>query len=329
MATLITTISELQEYVKVNNGLNIQTVTPGLNEVELQTLVFYLGTPLLDIIKAEHVSQIFTARITAIYPYVRQALANLGVYKATHEIEVQIDDNGILRTETTSQKTAFGGQVARYRETIGNRGYEAIDMVLSIISANEATYPEWNSSAYYAIKNGLLFTSAKDFSQYENIKDSALTFQALAGYIKSSLDNLEGSLPTAIYTNIRSAAPTAENLVLINNYIKVYLSKQAIYQALIELPVVVDHLGVTVNQLQLNNDARTRNSAPNMFIERKMNGLKNDAQAALSRMSEFLNVSATDSVYAYWFGSEFYDEPWATKVANNSLTDEERKIYRA
>lgn len=329
MATLITTIAQLKQYVKVNEGTNIITVTPGLNEVELQTLVFYLGNDLLQIIKDEHVAQTFTARITAIYPYVLQALANLGVYNAVAEIEVQVSDNGINRVESGTEKTAFGGQVVRYKETLGNRGWAAIDDLLGILSANEVDYPEWNTSAYYAIKDGLIFTSAKDFSQYENINNSALTFQALAGYIKSAIGSLEDSLPAAMYDNIVSAAPTAENVVIRDKYIKPYLAKITLYSALIELPVNIDHQGVTVNQVELNADSRTKKTASNMFIERKMSSLKSEAASALGRMAEFLNSNASDSAYTDWFESEYFDEPFAAKVAANQIDESERKIYRA
>lgn len=330
MARLITTIPQLQEYVRVNNGLQMQTVTPALNEVELQTLSYYLGTDLLNIIIAEHEAQVFTPRIEAIYPYVLQALANIAVYKAVNEIEVQVSDQGINRMESTSEKTAYGGQIVRYKETIGNRGYASIDEFLLIISTNSAQYPEWNSSQYYAVKQGLLFSSASDFSRYENIKDSALTFQALATFIKDSLESIDAALPAEMYDNIMSASPSAENLVIIDKYIKPALAKMAMTQALILLPVSVDHQGVLVNQLELQGDARTKRMAPNAFIERKMDTLMKSAKAHMAKMAEFLNENASASAYTVWFNdSDFYEETLASKIANNSLSDDERRVYRA
>lgn len=107
MAQLITTIAEVQNYIRVGNGLDIKTLLPALNEVEMQELTFYLGADLLAEIIAEKNAGTYTPRIAKIAPYVISAHACLAVWKGGPEIEVLVNDNGILRQETNNEKSAF------------------------------------------------------------------------------------------------------------------------------------------------------------------------------------------------------------------------------
>jgi hypothetical protein len=60
-----------------------------------------------------------------------------------------------MRTETNTEKSAYGGQVMRFRAVAADRGFKAIDSFLLILETYEQDYPEWLDSQYYGIKDGL------------------------------------------------------------------------------------------------------------------------------------------------------------------------------
>src|SRR5690606_7674616 len=179
---LIENLSEVQAHVRVGNGLDFKTLIPALNEVEMQDLTFYLGRDLFDEIIAQKNSmpQTYTERIDLIVEHVLVAAVCLAVYKAGPEIEVLVNASGIMRTETTNEKSAFGGQVKRFRDTAADRGYRALDTFLLLMEDNAKDYPEWYDSQYFKQRRGLMIRSVLEFEQAgEFIKGSSLTFKAM------------------------------------------------------------------------------------------------------------------------------------------------------
>lgn len=335
MARLITTIEEIQQYAQVSNALSISRIEPALNETETDILEHYLGSDLFAELVAQYAaltgepSQAMTPRIAALYPHAQRALACLAVYNAADELEVQISDNGILRQETQNEKTAFGGQVSRYKNKIGERGWSAIDKLLQILEDYEQDYPEWTASAYYEEKRVLFFRTAAEFSQFENIRRSPLTFRAMFTFLRDLQEHtIARALPAELYQALLDEPHTPENMTLLNLYIKPALAKMCMHMALQMLPVEADHEGVSINQLELSaSDNRSRKSAPNQFIERKMHVLEGKGKAYLHDMAEYLNEYASETRYPLWFNSKFYDEPMSKKIAANTLST--RNVFRA
>lgn len=333
MANLIVTISEVQQYVRVGNGLTIATLTPAINEVHLQDMTFYLGSVLLDLIVAGKASP--SARIAAILPYCMMAEASLAVYKAGPEIEVLVSDSGIQRQESDSEKTAYGGQIARFRHVAADRAFKAIDSFLKIIESNVADYPEWLTSAYYLQKKGLFLRSAIEFEAAgESIKGSALTFQTLRPIIRNIQElTIKSSLPTAMYeellTQVDAENLSPDNKTLFNSYIAPAITKLTIEEALTTLPVEVSHDGVHVNQLELAGDARTSKMADISMLEKKSWSVRGSGMAYLRSMKDFLNTTSSSSKYPLWFNSDFYSKTLKAQIEEDSIIPSERKIYRA
>lgn len=333
MAYLINTIYDVREYINVSLGLSIETLRPALNEVEMQELTFYLGSDLLAEVIAQVNSspQTFTPRIEKIYKYVMAAACGLAVFKAGPEIEIIVSDSGMLRTESENEKSAFGGQVKRFRDTAGARGYKAIDSFLLILETYAQDYPEWIDSQYFQLRKGLMIGSSLEFEQAgESIKGSALTFQALTNIMKGIQETrIKDALPEALYDALLSGPGEEDNAFLLKNYLRPALAKLTIEQALTDLPVELDHESVTINQVALAGDARTNLSAPIHLIEKKAWGLRGKGEYYLRRMKEYLNEKATSSKYPDWFNSDFYSETLKAQIQRDSLPQHERKIYRA
>ncbi len=336
MPRLIENISEVQQHIKVGNALDFQTLIPAINEVEMQDLTFYLGKDLLDEIVAQKhsVPQAYTERIGLIAPHVIAATVCLAVYKAGPEIEVIVNESGIMRTETANEKSAFGGQVKRFRDTAADRGYRALDAFLLLIEDNADDYPEWYESQYFKQRRGLMLRSALEFEEAgEYIRGSSLTFQAMRSIIRTIQEQrIRQALPDAMYLEILSQLEdnelTPPNKVLLNNYIRPALAKLVIEEALTQLPVSVDHEAVTVNQLELATDSRTKTTAPLHLVEKKAWSLRGQGEFYLGMMKDFLNHRASPTDYPLWYTSAHYSETLEAKILRDSLPQHERRIYR-
>jgi len=335
MAQLITTIAEVQNYIRVANGLDIKTLLPALNEVEMQDLTFYLGSDLLQEIIAATNSNNLTPRLEKIAPYVTAALACLAVWKAGPEIEVLVSDSGIMRTETTTEKAAYGGQVMRFRDVAANRGFKAVESFLSVLETYTQDYPEWLGSAYYEKKKGLMIRSAIEFEQSgENIQGSSLTFQALRTImIDIQEQSIKSLLPEALYnqliTQISEGNLSPENKKLVENYLRPAIAKLTIEEALTTLPVEVNYSGVVVNQLELAGDARTSKIADLALTEKKAWTLRGRGGYYPSNMKEYLHTTASAAAYPLWFASDYYSKTLKSQIEEDSITSSERRIYRA
>lgn len=335
MAQLVTTIAEVQEYIRVGNGLDIKTLLPSLNEVEMQELTFYLGADLLAEIIAEKDANSYTPRIEKIAPYVIAAHACLAVWKGGPEIEVLVSDNGIIRTESNNEKSAYGGQVMRFRAVAADRGFKAVDQFLLILERYTQDYPEWLESQYYEQKKGLFIRSASEFEAAgESIKGSSLTFQALRPIIRDIQEQrIKDALPADFYeellTQLDEDSLTPDNKLLLDTYLNPAIAKLTIEEALTTLPVEVSHSGVNVNQLELAGDARTSKLADISLIEKKAWTLQGRGGFYLSNMKEYLNTNASATKYPLWFDSDNYSKTLKAQIEEESLKPCERKIYRA
>jgi len=334
MAQLVKTIAEVQEFIRVGNGLDIKTLLPALNEVEMQDLTFYLGADLLAEIIAEKNANSYTPRIAKLAPYVIAAHACLAVWKAGPEIEVLVSDNGILRQETTTEKAAFGGQVKRFRDVAADRGFKAVDQFLLILERYTQDYPEWLESQYYEQKKGLFIRSASEFEAAgESLNGSSLTFQSLRPLIRDIQEQtIKAVLPSDFYdellTELDDDDLSEDNKFILSNYLAPAIAKLTIEEALTTLPVEVSHSGVNVNQLELAGDSRTAKLADISLIEKKAWGLRGRGQYYLSLMKEYLNTHASSSKYPLWFGSDRYAKTLQAQIQEESLQPFERKIYR-
>jgi hypothetical protein len=327
---IVSTIATISKYIRVSTNLHMSNVEPAINEVEMQDLTFYLGADLVDEVAANIESETPTPRIVPLIPYIEQFISCLALYKAAPEIEVFITDNGILRREGSEDKTAFGGQVERFKELAGNRAYGALENALRILHADSQDYPEWEDSEYRKQSSDLLIKNAADFNYFENIKNSPLTYMALLSIMREVQEvQIKNSLPESIFEKLFTEPETPSISKILNEFVKPAIAKLTIADALISLPVDVDHMGVRVNQLGLisTGDNRTKSTAPNLFIEKKLYVIKGMGKMYLYKMADFLNTNATD--YPEWVQSDFFEEPLKARFEKNKLLPEERKIYRS
>jgi hypothetical protein len=327
MAYLVKSIAQVKEHVNVGNGLTISTLRPALNEVQMQELTYYLGTDILDLL----MSDLIQPRMIALLPYALAANVGLAIFKAGPELEVIVSDNGILRQESANEKTAFGGQVKRFRDMAADRGWKALDSLLGLIQSDIETYPEWTSSEYYQSARGLLIGSSIEFERSgESIKGSALTYQALKPIIREVQETrIRDIFPEDMFLDLMDNPSTPDNSFLLERYVRPAIAKFTLEEALTSLPVDIDHESVTVNQIALAGDARTMTQAPIHLLEKKTWAIRGKGDYYISRMKEYLNANASDEKYALWFGSEYFSETLKARILKYSLNDDDRKIYRS
>lgn len=331
MSHLINTISELQEFVRVANGLDYKSLLPAINEVESGEMEYYLGTELLEQLIQSRSSGVFGANEEKLSKHAAMAVGCLAVYKAGPEIEVSISENGIFRQESNNEKSAFGGQVKRLRDTVGARGYKALDKMIAWLEKNEADFSLWLDSEYYQDRSTLLIRSVSEFEAAgENIKSSALTFQSLKPIMKEIQESrIAMILPEGMYQDVFDNQNEPDNIFLLRNYIRPAIAKLTIEEALSALPVELDHEGVHINQIATQGDARTLTSAPIHLIEKKTWSLRGRGEHYLSNMKEYLNTQASTTKYPLWFGSDRYRKTLKAQIEEESIHPSERKIYRA
>ena len=334
MNQLILSISEVQQYIRVGNGLSIESLLPSLNEVMMQEMTYYLGEDLLAEIITQKNTNTITPRVSKILPHVLASVACLAVYKAGPEIEVLMSDNGILRQESNNEKSAYGGQVFRFRELAGNRGYAAIDSFLAILEKYVQDYPEWVNSEYYQLKKGMIIRSVKEFEAAgESINGSSLTYRSLRQIMLTIQDQqISAVLPDAMYQEILAQLDTDDlspaNEVLVNRYLAPAIAKLTIEDALSTLPVEVSHSGVNVTQVEVAGDARTIKQANIAMIEKKAWTVRGRGMYYLANMKEYLNATASAQSYPLWYGSANYSRTLAQQIMEDGLGESVRTIYR-
>lgn len=171
METLIKSIEELQQYVKINRSVDFETFSQFLIDAQDKYITPYIGLSLID--------RLITETTDKLRLYICRAMGPFSLALATDEFSINFGESGHTVTRTDKLAPASDAKIAKATESLFNRGWSNLDNALRYLQSNIAAYPEWNDvSRSISTK---LFDNATEFQEkgLVDIDNSPLTFHHL------------------------------------------------------------------------------------------------------------------------------------------------------
>lgn len=312
---LINTNSQAKQYVKVL-FTNNETAIPNMTKAERRFIVPILGNDLYDELLT-HVEESGTdADLETLLDKVRQALAPLAYWIDLPTIQSQITDAGIRTISNDNMQAAHRWEYEEIKAGLEEDGCWGLEYLLAFLFANASTY-SWEPASEY----DLIFKHAQEFQKYYPLYQPYRTFQSLRPVIKQIIDQyIISEIGQAFYEElIAEASPSAEQAAAIE-LIKQAVANLTVMRAVAVLSVKFGADGFTVT-LGANTEKpdQGRQHANDNQLSLLLKECQRTGESYLLRLSDYLDATASASIFQTYFASEKYKDPNAVVTDPNSL----------
>jgi len=232
---LFKTLSEIQKYIAVGNGTDVNRLTPHISNAETAYMRPLLGSALFDEIQ-EYYDEPPTGELTEVQEAtaelitkVQKTLIHLAYWMGFAVLNATISDGGFKRSESTTVKSLLKSQEEDLKEYFKTAGFNAMDEVLQFIETNIAHFNEFKASPNWTILKSAFIPDTKTFESIIFINNSRLTFLRLKSYATLVEDmDIRPILGTAIFDEVKAEMikdePAAKVLALLS-----YIRKPVAY----------------------------------------------------------------------------------------------------
>ena len=161
--------------------------------------------------------------------------------------------NGFAVAMNSTLAPASKERVKALREGVQQRLNDAIESLLKFLDANADIFDAWLEAPSYTQRHNLLITSAKDFNQYLNIKNSHLLYLAMVPMIQYVEDlhicpTISEDLADQIKSEVMEDAISNANSMILS-YLKNAVANLTMSVAIDRMAVQIDPDGIKLNYL--------------------------------------------------------------------------------
>lgn len=208
---LFKTLSEIQQYIAVGNGTDLNRLKPHISNAETAYMRPLLGSALFDEIQDYYdepptgtLSDVQEATAELIVK-VQKSLIHLAYWMGFAVLNALISDGGFKRSESTTVKSLLKSQEEDLKEYLKNAGFNAMDEVLEFIELNIAHFNEFKLSPNWTILKSAFIPDTKTFESIIFVNNSRLTFLRLKSYSALVEDmEIRPLLGTAIFDEVKT-----------------------------------------------------------------------------------------------------------------------------
>jgi hypothetical protein len=333
---LIRTAAEAKSALpRVLSNLSNNALIPDFAAAEIKYLVPLISYSQYDNvngkINADPVEELTEAE-AALLPYLRRVSGIYGYLDDIGTDNAKITDNGIRSTESANMPRVYGWQFNELRNTLQQKAFDSVEVLLKFLFENKIDYPSWTSSDEYAVINGLIIKTGTDFDTHYKLWQPMRTFYSLKALIDEIQEDL---ISPAIGEDLLAYFIEAENLNDNEKKILKLLKKATAYytikKACEHYSVRFDSQGFTIvnGGDPENKETAGRSQADIPLFEMKMKSCEHDGQTYLAKakkaLVEYRDISGSE---AY---NDSYDEgPLVDYVDPSTRTrgNENRKGFR-
>ena len=336
MTNLITTNEQLHAVVGVNKTFTVAVLAADLELVQERDVRPLLG-PLLDQLLAGQAAAagpgqsagLSDAQSALVY-CLQGALANLALVEYLPLAQVQISQMGISLQSDGTRKTAFEWQIRELRASFARKGYYYLERALAALDAGqEPTFVAWRSSAAGGAARQYLLSSAQEFSDWSNIGNSRLVFNALLPSLrKVEVFDVAPVLGVEFYSELKAQLMartlTAENQRVLSMYVQPALASLTVAKAVPEVGLSLNGEALELNVYRFDQAQRTpANNAVGSpiagLLDLKVAAALADGHRYLQLLRGYLNAQASATVYPTYFASSTYQPAGPRPVVRNDV----------
>lgn len=193
----------------ISENLSIDQLAPIMLGAAEEYLIPWIGQALWNDLVDGVENNNLTAEETTLLPYVQRPLAWFTMFEYANVGEVMVSDQGFMRQETETQKTAYKNQVNNYTRYAREMGYHALEAMLNHMeSATAGTYTAWEGTDENTRNREAFINTARDFRLVYSVKISRYVMETMRGLM---LDIEEFAIVPILGTEFFNELKTAIN----------------------------------------------------------------------------------------------------------------------
>jgi hypothetical protein len=314
--SLVKDIEELQKHISVESSTEMDSVTPLIDEAEEQYIVPAIGITLYETLLQRVEDDDATADQEKLLTKILKALAPLSYFVGLAEANTRISDLGLHTASTNDKERLMKWQFDNLSISLNRRGMMALDRLYVYLETktNADWYTTWTASDAYTAHKDLLVNTAVIFNRYVELQSNRWFFIQLRPWLRAAEKNMIApAISIAFYDVIKTAwknnTTSAEQKTAIAK-MQECISYMA-YSLALKDPGFIQELIIIKSSSREQVEAQ-RNSLSQ--YEQQSDLYLNLATNALNDLKIYLNATASNSVFAEYFGSDQYTNP--TPVAD-------------
>ena len=313
MIRLIDNLSQVLSAASVNVSNTIENWFPYIEEAQETFIKPVLGTGLyeqlqdamaLDPVPPDDGTTL--ENLAKLLEMVRKPLALYSLWLGADEFGVSVSSQGIQVIETPTHKTAPQYRVQNLKENWIRRANTALDLVLKFLDEHREDYP-----AYICQDADLFIRNTLEFNSEVDIRESRRVFVALKPVIRSvERKYIRPALSAELFDELKqvlqSNAEMSKEQKALMDLIRPALAHLTISRALLEISIDVLDWGIfdTAGNTFANVSSKQSSNKDRISIMADAN--QRDGEAELKALQQFLDETASETVYPLYFHSSRY-----------------------
>lgn len=310
---LLKDIDELKEHVAVSVGVEVSSLRPFLreNSTAVKLIKEVLSDELYNDILELYDNDDMVEKHENLLPYVASPLYNLAIYDWMSFSTVQISDGGVTTNRDT---TAFQWQHREVKEKLLAKAYDDLDALLAYLDANAATdFPDWETSTAYKTSKAYFVSSAKQFSEFVNIRGSRRTFLALVptmNHVERVV--IQDLITTDVFNDLKEALQAddlTDDETTLLEHIQPVVAHFTMAAAIEDLDMDITADGaLTHSIISTFNNTDERKPASVERLQNRKEREESKGQVYLKRLKGYMDSSASESLWPSYYESTNYTD---------------------
>ena len=329
MSLLIKDIATAKKYVNVLFNNNTSSLADFI-AAETKFLLPVLGQDIYNILLDE--ADVTDSDFADLIEYARRVVGPLAYWLDLGTMQTKITDTGIGTFVNTNMDASHRWEYEQLKNSLADKGCMALDMMLQHLFENKEYY-DWSIPD----ERKIFFKNGKDFNTYFPVYQCWRVFESFVPLITQVEDQyIRSTIGDEFFEELRdkylpltsadeknedtgddATALTAEETKAVD-LIKKAVANLTIKKACEILPVRISDYGFTT-ELTRNPEMvqQGQANAPANQLSLLYTSVERTGESYLVKLTDYLNATASDTIFATYFASSFYVSPdEAALVAN-------------
>lgn len=289
--------AELQQYISVANSLHFKSVEAALKNAFEMFIRPLLGEEMTNELIGYYTAQTTPAdaKKMKLLELAQRANAYLAFWYDYNEMQVLIGNSGTVRQESAESKTPYKYQEQALRKGWKDKGFAALDNMLTYLEDEISSFGAFKSSANYTTSKTAIVRNTGDVSEYYWISNSRIIFLRLRPHFKTVIDTiLAPRMGAAIYDELMlelaKELPAAEKYVKLRKAMIPVVVFYAVARLIRQTGDLTDR-GLFFETMQSSQDMATTTPVNNELIAAQATRAEADAIQYWSILEKLLKNS--------------------------------------
>ena len=315
MIRFIDNISQVLAAASINVSNVIENWYPYIDEAQETFIKPVLGDALYEQLQsvmtpAGHAPEggPVTGNFVDLLEKIRKPLALYALWLGADEFGVSVSGQGIQVIESATHKTAPQYRVQNLKENWIRRANTALDLALKFIEDHLADFP-----TYVQQDSDLFISTAIEFTSEVDIRESRRVFVALKPIIRSVQNKyIRPTLSPALFDELMNfwlSKEMTKDYTQLISLISPALAHLAMARALQDISIDILDWGIFDTAGNTFASVSSKQTANKERIGIMYEANLRDGEAELKALQEFLDTSASETLYSAYFHSSRYAGP--------------------